>query len=345
MIDSQSLENDNVPKKWLLAVYGLVGTMILLGGITRLTGSGLSMVDWKPVIGILPPLTSEDWNKAFDLYKLYPQYQVQNPGMTLSGFKEIFFWEYIHRLCGRILGLVFIIPFIYLIYTNRLSDSLKRHCWAILLLGCMQAFLGWFMVQSGLVDEPSVSHLRLTCHLSLAFIIAGYTWWLYLNLLHLPTGSSRPSLARASKLFLAILAVQIVYGALMAGLHAGYAYNTFPDYNGNPWPSPAPWNDVDVEQLFNNPVIVHFAHRTLGLLITGYALSLGFRSIKGSSNRLQLKISYLFLTIAMVQVSLGIATIVLHIPLALASLHQIGAFVLMSITLAHTHIFAHTQSV
>ena len=329
-------------RRWLLIVYVMIGAMILLGGITRLTDSGLSMISWKPILGTLPPLSSNSWQHAFDQYKLYPQYQVLNPTMGLSEFKAIYFWEYIHRLVARLLGLIYLIPLVYLITSKKVNPVLKLNLLAIGLLGALQAFLGWFMVQSGLNELPTISHIRLSAHLTLAFTIAAYTWWIYLNQHVLPCGIPKPSLARASKIFSIILIIQISLGGLMAGLKAGYLYNTFPDYNGLPLPDLSNLAPLNVEMFFNSSQIVHFMHRTLGLLITGYAFSLGFRSIRRSSNRHQFYVSITFLTITILQVCLGIATIVNNLPIWLCSLHQLTAFLLVGVTLTHAYIFENT---
>ena len=251
--------------QWLWSVYGMIFCMVVIGGVTRLTGSGLSMVEWRPLMGSLPPLSEAEWLRVFDLYKVSPQYQEVNHWMTLTDFKSIFFWEYLHRLFGRLIGLVFFIPWLYFTLKGHLTGSLRLRAFVALILGGSQGLLGWYMVKSGLVDQPEVSHFRLAAHLSLAFVCGMWVFSLILTL-------TRPSLKkwqadRELYGFLALLILQIVYGAFMAGTRAGYLYQTFPDLNGSwiapQWGMMSPW----WKDLTSNPDSIHFIHRTLAWLV------------------------------------------------------------------------------
>ena len=247
---------------WLLLLYLMVFAMVIVGGATRLTGSGLSMVEWHPLMGALPPLSESDWIETFQKYQASPQYQLVNQWMVLSDFKRIFLWEYVHRLLGRLIGVVFLVPWLFFLIRRSLDRPLAWKTFVAFLLGGAQGLLGWFMVKSGLVDNPEVSHYRLAAHLALALLVGHYLLWLFLD-------ARRPTVRRSDSpprgasnaptwSFIALLAVQIVFGALMAGKHAGLVAATFPDMNGEWIPSAflsiEPW----WRDLVENPLSIHF---------------------------------------------------------------------------------------
>ena len=319
----------------------LIFTIVVVGGVTRLTRSGLSMVEWKPIKGVLPPLNQADWEKEFEKYKQYPEYKKLNQGMSLADFKFIFFWEFIHRILGRLVGLVFFIPFMYFWWRGKLRGVLARRAAVAFVLGGMQGLLGWFMVKSGLVNQPHVSHYRLAAHLLLAFFIIQYILWLVLDLARFEESAGEESPASGggeSLKFLRILGwsltglitLQILYGAFTAGLRAGYVFNTFPLMKGALVPAGLFAMSPGWSNLFENPMTVQFIHRCLGYLIVlgvGVLLYYG-RAAVGLDERGR-KSLYLLGAVVVLQFILGILTLVLTVPLTLASLHQAGALVLL----------------
>lgn len=328
-------------RNWLLVVYAMVAGMVLIGGITRLTGSGLSMVEWHPLMGALPPLDEAQWQLVFEKYQASPQYQQVNQWMTLADFKQIFFWEWFHRLFGRLIGLVFFVPWLVLWFRGHLQGALLKRTALAFVLGGAQGLLGWFMVKSGLVDVPQVSHYRLAAHLSLAFLVASYVAWLIFDLTW-PHGSEAPD-ERARRLLpwvwtaIAGVAVQVVYGAFMAGSRAGYLFSTFPDMNGHYLPfalmqeSPSALNFVD------HPVAIHFMHRSLGYIVTAIVLALwvvGRRKLSCPRARTGLN---LMAGMVMVQLGLGIWTVVSGVHLHVAVAHQVGALFLLTFSVLTAH--------
>ncbi len=322
--------------------------MVAVGGITRLTGSGLSIVEWQPIMGTLPPLGPEAWDEAFRKYQQSPQYQQVNRGMTLAEFKYIFAWEYVHRLVGRLVGVLYFVPWLYFHLRGRLSRALSARLLVGGVLGGVQGALGWYMVQSGLVDEPRVSHYRLAAHLSLALILLGYLLWALLELLH-PREEAREGvrgtaaaaaatrLTRRLAIIGALLALQIVYGAFTAGLRAGAAYPTWPTMNGQWIPAGLGVMEPAWRNLLDNPTAVHFIHRILAYVLVLLVLAawLDGRRLR-LSRRQALGMSLLAATMVL-QVLLGIATVVLVVPVAIATLHQVGACLVLVATLLLLH--------
>jgi cytochrome c oxidase assembly protein subunit 15 len=312
--------------RWLLSLYLLVGVMVAVGGTTRLTGSGLSITEWRPIMGTLPPLTAEAWEKAFDLYKATPQFQQVNHWMSLSDFQGIFFWEYVHRLLGRVIGLVFFVPFVWFVAKRELRGGWAKRAAVAFVLGGLQGALGWFMVASGLVNEPRVSHFRLAAHLGLAFFVSQYLLWLWLDL-RAARGSPRagepqPSSTLAIVGFVALLSLQIVYGAFMAGAKAGYLFSSFPDMNGEYFPSSANWH--------SDPVGIHFVHRSLGWLVAAAGMAVAWR--------LREKLLGQLIGLGVLaQFALGVATVLTSVRAPIAVAHQVGAWVLLSLGTAALH--------
>ncbi|MGE5506568.1 MAG: COX15/CtaA family protein [Actinomycetota bacterium] len=326
---------------WLLTCCGMLAVMVLLGGLTRLTHSGLSMVEWEPVVGIVPPLTDADWQTFFAKYQQTPEYLKVNAGMSLAEFKGIFWLEYIHRVWGRLIGLVFFVPFLWLAVSGRIGRALVPRLGGLFLLGAAQGGMGWFMVASGLVDNPHVSHYRLTAHLGLAFLIHAWMLWMALDILAAHRARAhrlpRPAAAGVAGWLVALTALAVVtllYGGLVAGLRAGLIYNTWPLMDGHLVPNHL--FDEGWVSGFEDIKTVQFIHRTLAELTVLSALGgwlwarsrLG-RELPGAINVVAL--------VAVLQVSLGIATLVLVVPVSVASAHQMGAMALLSVCLWAIH--------
>ena len=326
---------------WLLACAALVFAMTVLGGLTRLTGSGLSIVVWEPLGGVLPPLTGAQWEEAFAAYRLFPEFRQVNPDMDLTGFKSIYWLEYLHRLLGRLVGLAFLVPFAVFLVRRRLSPRLAAALGGIFLLGALQGLLGWYMVQSGLVDRPDVSHYRLAAHLGLAVLIYALLLAAALHVLaraRPPAAPApRPGTRRAAWLAVALVFATMVSGALMAGLDAGPVFATFPLMNGRWIP-----DDVLAEQPWyvnfgENPITVHFVHRVLALAAALAAVAAWWRDRRPAAGVGDRWLGHALLLALAAQVALGAATAIAGVPLALALLHQAGAMVLLTICVGLAH--------
>jgi cytochrome c oxidase assembly protein subunit 15 len=305
---------------WLLVLAGMVVAMVLLGGATRLTESGLSMVAWQPVTGWLPPLSDAAWAQAFAEYRNFPEYKLVNHGMSLDEFKLIYGFEYTHRLWGRLIGVAFLVPFVWFLATGRIVRRRVPQLVGVFLLGALQGGVGWWMVVSGLVDQPDVSHLRLATHLGLAVAILLALGWPALDILR----PRRPGWTREAT-WLAVLAalafVQLLSGALVAGLNAGLAYNTFPTMNGAWVPSDA-WNTAPLwHDLLYNPTSVQLDHRLGAYVLTAATLLVAWRIGWGRAGWIVAALA--------VQVTLGIATLLAQVPVWLGVAHQAGALVLL----------------
>jgi cytochrome c oxidase assembly protein subunit 15 len=305
----------------------MVAVMVVIGGVTRLTGSGLSMVEWRPLMGTLPPMTTLEWHRVYQLYQASPEYQQLNYGMSLSNFKTIFFWEYFHRLWGRLLGLAFGLPLIALALTGRIPNGFGRRLFLLLILGGFQGVVGWWMVKSGLTETASVSQYRLAAHLSLALIIFSLLLWAGFDL---RDGCNRyPSGHGLATLIL--LGITIVAGALVAGMDAGLLYNEYPLMGHSLLPTEygeAGWLDP-----FENPASAQFHHRWLGALTFGAVVVLGLRERRGP---LAFR-GNLLLAAVSTQFTLGIVTLLHGVPVSLGGMHQAGAVVLLGCLLALLH--------
>ena len=325
----------------------MIIVQILLGGITRLTGSGLSITEWKPIVGILPPLSEQAWQRAFNKYQEIAQFKELNAHFAISDFKFIFFWEWFHRLWGRLLGVVFLIPFLVFLFKGSFNKNMIKPLIILFLLGGLQGFIGWIMVQSGLNDEDLyVSHIRLAIHFMAAMVLLVYTFWFALKLL-IPQGSITQGghLKKFALVITALLIVQLTYGAFMAGLKAGVFAPTWPDINGSFIP-PETFNGNEISWLsasVNHPIAVHFIHRNLAYLITILLLFWTVKAGRAKSNPFFNTIKWWPLLLVFIQVLLGIwATLVSYkaIPQGwgvfewTAQLHQLVAiFLLLSLTL------------
>jgi len=336
MADSKT-SNTKALALWLFACCALVFAMIVVGAITRLTDSGLSMVEWRPLMGAIPPLSDTEWARVFALYQQSPEFQKQNSWMTLGDFKSIFFWEWAHRALGRLIGLAYALPFLWFLIRKQIPGGYKLKLFGIFLLGGAQGFMGWYMVQSGLVDLPDVSHYRLAAHLALALLILGLMFWLGLAFIqkgaaHHPSPHPSPALYTHGWIALGFVSLTIFWGAYTAGLDAGLIYNeTFPKM-GEHWLPPNLWQRRPLWiNFFENHEGVQFAHRWLAIFTALVVLSLCARAIKQKTKR---TVFYFLAVMVVVQVALGISTLLSGISLPLAVLHQAGAVTLLLVLLA-----------
>ncbi len=321
---------------WLFSGCFLIFVMVVVGGITRLTGSGLSITEWKPIMGTIPPLNEAEWNTAFEKYKQIPQFQKINYHFNLADFKSIFWWEFIHRLIGRLIGVVFIIPFLYFFIKKKFEKNTSRKMLLLFLLGGLQGFLGWFMVSSGLAERTSVSHIRLAIHLITAFITFAFTFYFALELWYPEREKSNlihSKLRSLNKLIFFVLILQIVYGALVAGLHAGKMHNTFPLMSGQIIPNGMGVMEPTIVNIFDNPVTVQFIHRLIAFTLIFLCTWLFVSSKKEKLEKFQ-KAGLKWLMIALtIQFLLGVLTLLTQVNIVLASVHQIGAFFLFSVSI------------
>ena len=324
---------------WLLICCAMLFAMVVIGGVTRLTHSGLSIVEWQPIVGTIPPLDNAQWQATFQQYQQTPEFKVRNFDMSLGDFKGIFWWEYFHRLLGRLIGVVFVVPFAYFLWRGKTTGALTWKLIGILVLGALQGGMGWYMVKSGLVDEPRVSHLRLTAHLALAFVIFAAQWWVALDLLFPRASRPRapPSLARFSQAMCALVFLMVLSGGLVAGLHAGLAYNTFPLMHGYLVPPDMLLIEPWYANFLGNMATVQFDHRMIAWTLAILIPLLWWKTSRSEvSPRARLAAHYL-LAALIIQFALGVATLLLLVPVALGAAHQAGAVVMFSAALTLMH--------
>jgi cytochrome c oxidase assembly protein subunit 15 len=320
---------------WLIACCALVFAMVVVGGVTRLTQSGLSIVEWQPIVGALPPLDDEAWQQTFRKYQNTPQFRQVNPHMDLAGFKGIFWWEYIHRLLGRLIGAAFLLPLAWFALRKRISRPLAWKLAGIFVLGGLQGALGWYMVQSGLVDNPRVSQYRLAAHLGLALAIYAAMLWIALDLL-LPRLAAAPKgLRRFAFALAALVFAMALSGALVAGIRAGLAYNTFPLMSGRVVPPGMFVLDPWYLNFFSNIATVQFDHRAIAWLLAVLVPWFWLRT-RGADPRARLAASLLLGALAL-QIALGISTLLLVVPVPLAAAHQAGALLVFTAALFALH--------
>ncbi len=316
---------------WLNAVALLVFIMVVVGGITRLTESGLSITEWKPITGAIPPLSAEAWESEFEKYKLIPEYiEVAGPaGMTLEEFKFIYFWEWIHRLLGRLIGLAFALPLAWFAIKRAIPPGYGGRLIGLLVLGGMQGFIGWWMVSSGLTERTDVSHFRLATHLLMAFVILGGLVWTALDLRQYAKDKSGPArLTGFGLAVLGILFIQLLFGAYTAGLNAGFVSNTWPLMNGSLIPTGIDWSNGVWNLINNHPVVVHFIHRWWAWVTVGFLIVLA-RRIRKQCRPASIAIHSTFGT----QIVVGIVTVVTSVNIIYAVLHQaIGALLVIATT-------------
>ncbi|MFC1589199.1 COX15/CtaA family protein [Pseudomonadota bacterium] len=326
---------------WLLICCATIFAMVILGGVTRLTGSGLSMVQWAPIMGILPPLNQDAWQETFRLYQQFPEFQLKNFHMTLDDFKSIFWFEYAHRLLGRGIGLIFFLPFLFFFFTGKINKSLTPKLLTMFVLGGLQGLMGWYMVKSGLVDDPHVSQYRLTAHLTLAIVIYAYMFWVALDLLSPKTDftfrEKYPKFAQLAKIITAIIFITIMSGGFVAGTRAGFAFNTFPLMNGQLIPEGLFAMNPVWHNFFENIITVQFDHRVLATLLFLIIPTFWIKTRKLKLETISHNSIHLLLAALALQITLGISTLLLVVPVSLAAAHQAGAVILLTASLFVSH--------
>lgn len=326
---------------WLFVCAALIFTMIIVGGATRLTRSGLSMVEWAPMMGVIPPLTDTQWQQKFDEYKHYPEYKKINSDMQLPEFKKIFWYEYSHRLLGRFIGIVFLAPFIFFLIKGKIKRKLAPKLVVIFILGGLQGLLGWYMVKSGLINNPHVSQYRLAAHLISALLIYGYILWVALSLLYANSRETvyelKNSLKMLSYIITTVIVLMIISGGFVAGTKAGFAFNTFPLMNNQ-------WLPEDIFSMqpvyinfFENIATIQFTHRIIALSLCLLIPVFWLLSQKIEMNDEAGMAINLLLLMLVVQVILGITTLIYIVPVPLAVTHQAGAIMLFSIAIYLNH--------
>ena len=313
-------------KLWLITLFLLIILMVAVGGLTRLTDSGLSITEWELFTGILPPLNINEWNFYFLEYKKIPEYQNINYGMTLNEFKVIYYWEYAHRLLARLVGLFSVIPLIILSLRFKNSKYYSNKYYLIFLLVCLQGFIGWYMVSSGLIENNDVSHFRLSIHLFLALLILSLIFWFILDIFKIKKFDEKiPNLLLS--IILILIVIQIILGAFLSGLNGGLIYNSWPDMNGNFFPNDVKFYDVINSKLLSNPSIVQFLHRSTAYLLLFFILIFNYFYIK---KRYDFKYVLFFDVAIFIQIFLGIITLTSGVEIKYASLHQLGSILVLS---------------
>jgi cytochrome c oxidase assembly protein subunit 15 len=324
---------------WLLLVCFMIFGQVVIGGVTRLTGSGLSIMEWKPIMGLLPPLTQSDWQKSFELYQQTAQFKHINAGMDLAGFKDIFFWEYVHRVWARLIGFVFLIPFLWFLLKGQIRREWRGRLVFMFVLGGLQGLMGWIMVASGFEERTSVSQYRLVAHLDLALLIYGYIFWSALDLLQpsIISGAAPSNLRRHGWLMLGLIALEITIGGFVAGLHGGLIYNDFPFMGGRLVPDDLLYQQPWWINFLERPGSAQFLHRVTALLVflavCNYVLRLSASALPPV---LKSRGTYLILAV-MAQIALGITTLMLVVPVDIAVSHQAGAIILFTLALFALH--------
>ena len=328
---------------WLFTGGFFVFGMVVVGGITRLTGSGLSITEWKVVTGVVPPLNEVQWNESFDQYKQIPQYKLLNSNFTLHDYKYIFFWEFIHRFFGRMIGVVFLIGFVYFYSKKAIDKKLMPQLVFMFVLGGIQGFLGWYMVSSGLTENIRVSHIRLAIHLTFAFITFGYVFWVALKQIYPERQSNVDGLTKyrtLAKCLLGLVILQVIYGAFVAGTKAGWTYNTWPKM-GDEWVAASvgfAWAHDGISSLWNNIATVQFIHRNIAYTILLVIIFLLWKKEKEALFITSHKQAIYFLVMLIfVQVILGILTLLAGVPIWMGVLHQAIAFFVFAATIYFLH--------
>ncbi|WP_238320876.1 COX15/CtaA family protein [Neotamlana nanhaiensis] len=315
--------------------------MVIVGGITRLTHSGLSISNYKLISGTIPPMNNTEWQEAFDLYKQYPEYQKLNNHFNLQDFKDIYFWEWLHRVIGRFIGLVFFLPFVYFLSTKQLSKPTIKKAIVLLCMGAFQGFLGWYMVKSGLVDNPDVSHFRLAAHLTTAFLTFAYTFWVALDLIYPNKKEIDIPFRNFVRFTLIIIVLQIIYGAFVAGLDAGFIHNHWPMMSDGKFMHETVYIEQSpvIKNFFEGKSGVQFVHRCLAYVVVGFIITLFLKSRKLTLTLIQNRAVNSLLVIVFFQFLLGVLTIMLQVPVWLGVAHQIGAFFLLTAITFTLHRF------
>ncbi|MEE4202107.1 MAG: COX15/CtaA family protein [Halieaceae bacterium] len=332
---NQSVEqNDRWVARWLTVCAAVIFGMILLGGVTRLTDSGLSMVEWKPIMGIVPPLNEAEWQQAFDKYKQFPEYQKVNQGMDMAGFKVIFMYEYLHRVLGRLIGLLFFLPLVFFAVRGMVRPGLMPKLLGLLFLGGCQGLLGWYMVQSGLVDRPDVSQYRLTAHLGLAVAIYAAMVWVIIGLVS-PHRVASHHATIWPLIMVAVVYLMILSGGFVAGTDAGYAYPTWP-LMGDRFIPPTLYAEGWISA-FEQVTTIHFNHRMFAYLVVVLIGAAVWRGLARSTDRRVRLASSLMLAAVLVQASLGVSTVLSQVAIPIAASHQAGAVLLLTTVIFWAH--------
>lgn len=326
---------------WLLTGCTLIFVMVLVGGITRLTHSGLSISDYKLIHGTLPPMNEQAWQEAFDLYKQYPEYQKLNSHFDIEDFKDIYFWEWLHRFIGRFIGIVFILPFLYFLFTKKLDRPTIKKCLVLLFLGGFQGFLGWYMVKSGLVDHPDVSHFRLASHLTMAFLTFAFSLWVALDLIYPTKKEINRNIRNLIRIGYVVLLLQIIWGAFVAGLDAGFIHNHWPMMSEGKLMHETVYIEHQpvIKNFFEGKSGVQFVHRYLAYIVVGFIALIWHKTRKVERTPLQEKGLKLLLALVGLQFVLGVLTLIYAVPLWLGIAHQIGAFFLLAAMTFTLHRF------
>jgi cytochrome c oxidase assembly protein subunit 15 len=336
-ISAAPVPRNTAVRWWLIGVAALIALMVLVGGATRLTESGLSIVEWKPVTGTAPPLTEAQWHEAFEGYKKIPQYRELNAGMTLAEFQTIFWWEWSHRLLGRFIGVAYLLPFLFFLWRGALNAELKRRLWLIFGLGALQGAVGWWMVASGLTQRTEVSQYRLAAHLILALMIFAAIVWTVRRMHVRAAVVALPRLKLFSRLLLGLTFLQIYFGALVAGLRAGRAYNTWPEIDGAFIPSAErlffeqPW----WRNLFDNVLTVQFEHRMTAYFLLAVALWHAIDAVRSRAAGAVIAGAWSLAAAVLLQAVLGILTLLGQVPFDLALSHQAVAIVVLTIAVVN----------
>lgn len=323
---------------WLFGCCAMIFAMVIIGGITRLTWSGLSITEWQPVTGVLPPLSDGAWAAEFEKYRQIPQYRLLNAGMSLADFKTIYLWEYVHRLWGRLIGFAYLLPFLYFVVRGRIPRRLRLPLAGIFGLGTAQGALGWYMVESGLADRIEVSQYRLTAHLLLALAIYGATLWIALGLWRAPDrAEAAPFWRRLSETLIMLIALTIAAGGFVAGLNAGLVYNTFPLMDGRVVPADYAQLEPFVRNWFDNVAAVQFDHRLLAMTTVVSVILLWFAAIRSDLSKTARLALHALAAVAALQFALGVSTLLLVVPVPLAAAHQAGAVLLLTAAIVARH--------
>ena len=331
---------------WLLTITAMVLLIIVIGGLTRLTESGLSMTDWRPILGVIPPITLQDWIDVFEMYKQTPEFIIVNKNMTMNEFKYIFWWEWFHRIFARLIGVVFIIPLIYFLIKKQVSKSLLLRLPIVFMFGIFQAFVGWWMVKSGLSENPYVSPYRLTFHLLNALIIFSILLWIAMDYKHsLKTNFLSKPFSQDFLVFFSIVLVFITIGTggFMAGTNSGQSFNTFPLMNGKIIPDDYFLEDLGIYNVFENTVAINFNHRWFSIFVFFYIIFVCFKFIKFDNKKVPKILVILVLFFLTLQVALGIVTLLSNVYLPLASMHQTNSILLLSTLLISYHQFKYRK--
>ena len=327
---------------WLLTGCILIFIMVVVGGITRLTHSGLSISNYKLISGTIPPMNDVEWKEAFDLYKQYPEYQKLNNHFSLEDFKDIYFWEWLHRFIGRFIGIVFMVPFAYFLIKKQFTKATLKKSILLLALGSFQGFLGWYMVKSGLVERPDVSHYRLALHLTTAFITFSFALWIALDIKFPEKKAINTSLRNLIRITYILLIIQIIWGAFVAGLDAGFLHNHWPLMNDGKLIHETVYTEQSslLKNFIEGKSGVQFIHRYVAYIVVGFIALIWFKAKKTVLTKLQSKTLKALLFIVLLQFILGVFTLLYQVPVILGVLHQVVAFFLLAVMTVTLHRFS-----